>query len=170
MESEVNLRSHLSPRLIIRGADSHLYRIGLSLDQSSPDSTRNYFYQPWFVFCLTTHLFVHQTVIILVPQKEQAFHVRIGDVGQLIGVKVPLAQASAVVGLLASVSQIFNYLNHKNGVKSTELNVFRMMAGQLTPNSLGITDVRSLTKLLKVSLQTVPEESIPLYRWRSLYA
>ena len=151
MESDMDLKLCLSQRLIISGADSHLYRIGLSFEKPSPDAKRNLFREPLFVLYLSVHLFIHQTVILLVPQRDQTFHVSIGDVGTLMGAKVPLSQACALLGLLALISQVFNYVNYKNGVKSSELDVFRMMSGQLTPDSLGIRDIGSLLKLRKVS-------------------
>ena len=133
----------------VKGADCHLYRIGLTFFEPVSNKSRNRFHNPLIVFLFAIQLFIHQMIIVVLPQNSHKIHLYFGDIGYFIGAQIPLGQSYALIGLLAVFSQICNFYNHKRGIKPNDLRVFQMMVGVGTPKSLGLTDSVIVVELLE---------------------
>ena len=56
-----------------------------------------------------------------------------------------------LVSCYTLLSQLINYQNYRNGIKPTDLRVFQMISGFITPNDIAITDPIFVIKLCKMS-------------------
>ena len=155
MKIKYNLCQPIPRELRVRGADSHMYSIGLSLFKPQTNTKRHILYHPFIVF-----------IVILLTTIKQLIYVYLAS----NNITVPLIwhlyfdnyehylPGSNVANILASLLNIFciylqiiNYINYRNGIKPTDLRVFRVLAGYITPKRIGITDKRLVYKLIKTS-------------------
>ena len=137
--------------MIILGADTHLYRIGLSL-YSDENIKRHPLYNPILVFIIISHLSVRLPIYLkYMNVKEPEFHVLIGNIGYFTGNTMIACIGFGALAIIASSSQIINLYNYKYDIKPTFLKIFQMMAGMITPISVGINDRNLCYKLLRIS-------------------
>jgi len=81
---EINSYKLLPPELAIKGAKTHLYRIGLSLYKSG-SVERKWFYNPILVFIIITQLMVRNIIFFLLPEMDERVYLYWGDVPYFIG-------------------------------------------------------------------------------------
>ena len=139
---KINSHKLLPPELSITGAESHLYRIGLSLYKSG-SVDRKWIYNPILVFIIISQLLVRYIVFMVLPQMDEWVYLYYGDTAYFIGNNITRIISSAMVifiTLIAFFSLINNYYNYINGIKPTDLRVFLMISGLITPKSIGLMD------------------------------
>ena len=72
-----------------------------------------------------------------------------GDFAYFIGSRIIINFIIINIFLISILSQLINYYNYRNGIKATDLRVFQMISGLITPKSIGITDKQLIYKLIK---------------------
>ena len=135
--------------LSISGADTHLYRIGLSLHPIN-GFKRSRFYNPLFVFIIISQAFIRELIYIRCSSvTDFEFHILIGNFGYLLGNSIIVNIGLLSVTTISLSSILINYHNSKNNVTPTHINIFKMMAGLMPSKCIGIYDKKICHKLLK---------------------
>lgn len=133
----VIITKRLPNSLIIRSADSHLYRIGL-LWTPVGDCKRGVFYHPLLIFVVLCVLLTKNVITTFVAGKDIRSSIVLGNASRLSGLGNLVNHGISLCIVLALCSQIIYYVNHKNRVKPTFLRPFHMMSGRLTPEEVGL--------------------------------
>ena len=143
----------LPPYLVIKGADSHLYKNGLSLFESSNKIKRKWYYSPQLIsLCMMVSLIKHLT-LLFIDLRGNA-HLILGDVDyfcQMMGVS---NSASCICNAIILCSQLINVYNKRNDIKP-DLRVFEMMAGFTSPESISLKDKQLIIKLIRFSKRSL---------------
>ena len=146
----IDTNKRLPPELRVGSAGSHLYGIGLSLYPFG-DQKRHSVYKPLLVFAITIHIFVRNIIPQIMQQMDQKVYLFIGDFAYFTGVPLHLNMTVSLIVFISMLSQCLNYYNYKRGIKPNDLNVFRMLSGYISPNSIGIGDRLLVQRLLKTT-------------------
>src|ERR1700759_4613289 len=109
----------------VRGADSHLHSIGLSLFKPQLHPNRRLLYHPLLVFIITLFIFCKSFIILYCHVMNYIIsdetHIYLGD----MDLYYTKSCATNVMLINASVftigSQFVNYYNYRNGIKPTDL-------------------------------------------------
>lgn len=140
----------LPTHLRIPDADSHLYRIGLSLNQSQSHWRRSPLKHPIAVFLVLANILIRSLVLINWKNEESdQFYLYFGDFAKYLGIGKQLNFICAMDSLLAIGSQAINYFNYKNNVADNDLKVFGVLSGRLTPLDVGLTDPEVVAQLVR---------------------
>ena len=146
----INMNKVLPARLRIVGAHCHLYRIGLS-KYKCVSRPRSLFYHPIFVFFFLFQTLVRNLIFIKLFQHEKdMFYLYCGDFAHFIGCSIQMNFILGFDSLLSLTSLIFHYINYKIDIRPTDLNVFRMLSGLISPRSIGIHDSVLVLKLIRI--------------------
>ena len=146
---KIHVKKVIPPELVIRGAESNLYRIGLSLYKTG-SVKRKWFYNPILVFIITTQLLIRNIVFILLPEMSEEFYLYLGDAGYFMGPRIQTETTGSLVILISILSQIMNFYNYINGIKPMDLKVFSMVSnGLITHKSIGFNDKQMVYKLIQ---------------------
>ena len=142
----------LPKQLIVEGADSLLYRMGISLFNYESDLKRSVFYNPKLIFFVMITNLIRCFVMLLMSTKPHSVSPRIHlyasdidfflDAGNLVNI------ISIISSMSVLISQAINYYNFKNDIKPTDWRVFQVMSGSLTPDSIGLGDKSLFIKLI----------------------
>ena len=143
-----NLLPH-SDRVI--GADSHLYRIGLSLYKTQSIQRQSLIYKPFIILVILLLVLLRHIFLILKnsePQSEE-FYINLGNYAMYsMGIVLQSSYLIIASTLLPLFSQLINYLNYKNHKKQTDLKLFEMMSGLIAPKSIGLTNREDIYKII----------------------
>ena len=141
----------LPSSLSISGADTHLYRIGLSLHPINGFKRRR-FYNPVFVFIIITQLLLRNIVYLqLTHIEDPEFHLYIGDIGYFIGAEKQSILCAIAIILIPWCSLVMNWYNYYHDIKRTDIHLFRVISGIERPISIGLTDPLVILKLCDIS-------------------
>jgi len=145
--SQVFGASELIPKeRVIISAGSHLYRIGLS-PYKTRKIERNMFFKPIIIFIVLLLQLIRSLVLIVLPEKSHTFHAFMGDFAHFMGIRIQCHIALALLHIQAMVSQIIFLVNYMNQTKPTDLRIFDVMSGLMTPQSMGLIDKKIVFKL-----------------------
>ena len=148
---ELHPNKCLPPELIVQSVDDILYRIGLSFDSIRDRPKRKLIDHPLIAFIVVLIFMAERLITLIVSEENEQILRILGDVGHFIGFRFNLGTVFVIFSVLPLSSQIFYYINHRNGIKPTFLRVFQMMAGSVRPISLGLTEEKEIKKLLKTT-------------------
>jgi len=112
---EINSYKLLPPELAIKGAKTHLYRIGLSLYKSG-SVERKWFYNPILVFIIITQLLVRNIVFLVLPQMDDWFYLYLGDIAYFPdSFNIRIISWALITSIISITffSMINNYYNYK---------------------------------------------------------
>ena len=162
MTENIDLDKPIPPEWRVRGADSHLHSIGLSLFKPQLHPNRRLLYHPLLVFiAMIIRLNICLLIIYNVMKGDKLdflTHIYLGDLGYYISLSYSANVIIANLSFLTIGSQLINYYNYRNGIKPTDLRVFHMICGFISPKSIGINDqilvhrlCNIIRKLLKLS-------------------
>jgi hypothetical protein len=140
----------LPQNFVIKGAENHLYKIGLNLKPNAKEKRSN-FYNPLLILSVNIAIVIKSIVSVLTPEENKKFLLIIGDFGHFFGIKTHYNIIIIFSTILALSSQLIYYYNYKNGIKQTYLKVFDMMSGLISPKSIGLTNKEEIYKLIKES-------------------
>jgi hypothetical protein len=140
----------LPQNIVLKGAQNHLYRIGLNLKPNGKEK-RNSFYNPILILSVNIATVIKAIVSVLTPEENEKLLTIIGDFGHFFGMKTHFNIILIMATILALISQITNYYLYKSGIKQTYLKVFDMMSGLISPKSIGLTNKEEIYKLVKDS-------------------
>jgi len=140
----------LLQNFVIKGAENHLYKIGLNLIYNGREK-RNFLYNPLLIFSLNIVIVIKSIVSMLTPEENGKLLINIGDFAHFFGAKTHFNLIIILSTIFALISQLISYYNYKNGIKQTYLKVFDMMSGLISPKSIGLTNEEEIYKLIKES-------------------
>ena len=142
----------LVPELRVVGADSLLYRIGLSLFKTDSDQNRSLFYNPILICIILLQTLVKNIYLLTQIDTEYSdeYYMYFGDVGHFFNLKVQLELMIALVSVHPLVAQLIHIWNYKHDIKPTDLRLFQMISGLRTPESIGLYDKQLVYKLIKL--------------------
>ena len=142
----------LPQELVISGADSHVYRIGLSLFKPKYYVKRSLFYKPIIVFIISFLQLIRSFALLILPIYEDKFiYLYLGDIGYFIGFTREYNAIICLLELIVIISQFIHYYNYRNGIKPMDLRVFQMISGLISPKSIQINDKLLVYKLCKIT-------------------
>ena len=140
----------LPQELVIKSADSHLYRIGLCVPTDDSSVKRRFIQKPMFIL---GYLMIETCKIIAFAlysrDMTESLMAYFGDYGGLDGLGnfYRLMIWSYIWTTICSM--VIHFWNYKNGVNPTYLLVFKMMAGLVPPKTVGLTDKSQILWLIK---------------------
>jgi len=167
MES-FNANKVLPKYMILKSAQTHLFRIGLCLTNNNNYELRSSFHNPLLIFCIIVISIMKNIISLILSEENQNLRVIIGDFYDFLGIRVHFNIASGLEMILALSSQLIYYFNYKNDIKPNYLKVFEMMSGLVSPKSIGITDEKQILKLIKLTklsffiCKLIIEKTVPL--------
>ena len=154
MAHNVDLSKPIPPEWRVRVADSYLHSIGLSLFQPKSQTNRRLLYHPLLVFIVFMQQICKNLFIIYMNLSNiklpDEVHEYLGNVDNILGTGLTLNTCLLMSSLLCISCQIIHYYNYRNGIKPTDLRVFHMISGFISPKSIGINDMLLVQKLLKI--------------------
>ena len=125
----------------------HFYRFGFS--QYRNDCTdRSKLYHPLIVFPTVFIFCIKYIYLSINAIKTFEFHLYIGDFGHFMGMKFHLNFTASLLYGMASLSHIIHYYNYLCIRGQLYMNVFFVMSGETAPNSIGLTDEKTISDLL----------------------
>ena len=148
IESKFNMNSVLPTNLVIKGADSHLFRIGLSLYESRTKIKRKWYSSPILIWSYITVSLIKHLYLLLVDSGDADYRFIIGDCDYFMKSIRFLNYVVIICDVINLCSQLINVYNKRNDIKP-DLRVFEMMAGFISPESIGLKDKESVVKLIK---------------------
>jgi hypothetical protein len=130
--------------------DNHLYRIGLSLISKNHEK-RSRFYNPLLILSVNTICLIKCIVSLLLSEENEKLLIINGDFAHFFRSKTHF-NVAALLGFLSTLlQQLIYYYNSKNNINPTDLKVFDMMSGLVSPKSIGLTNGEEIYKLIKES-------------------
>ena len=150
LENILKVDQLLPKELVVKSADSHLYRIGLCVPTDDKSVKRRFIQKPfmiWTIFLIETCKMV--TFAALPKDKYESIRSQFGDYGGLTGMGnfYRLIMGGYVSTSISSL--VIHYWNYKKGVNPTYLLVFKMMAGLVPPKTIGLTDKSLILSLIR---------------------
>ena len=155
MIENMDLDEPIPPEWRVRGADSHLHSIGLSLFKPQLHPNRRLLYHPLLIF---TVMFTNLCKCLGLTycdvngiKLSRMSHILLGDVdypfklGHLTNILM-IYLCTFNIG-----SQLINYYNYRNGIKPTDLRIFHMISGLISPKSIGIHDQILVHRLCNIT-------------------
>ena len=167
---DYDMTAPIPRHLRVRGADIQLYRIGLSL--FSPQHyyyKRRLFYNPLLVFIILITNFMKSMVFIYAHFRNiklsPFIHIYLGSLDYFMGTGCITSILLVSFDIFAISSQLVSYHNYKHGIIPTDLRVFKMVAGLISPKSIGITDRLLISKICDICRKSliVGKIAIPLF-------
>jgi hypothetical protein len=135
--------------IVIKCAENHLYRIGLSLF-SFGSQTRNRFNNPFFVsFIICVQILKSITAIHMKEDKYR--HLLIGDFTCFLNGRYFLNSAANFWGTLALFSQILHCWKYYKNESPSYLKPFEMISGLVSPKGIGLINREDINQLLNKS-------------------
>ena len=149
MSDLFHIKHVLPSNLVIKGADSHLYKVGLSLFESSTKIKRKWYYSPQLIsLYMMVSLIKHLTLLFIDVRGNS--HLILGDMDYFIQMMGVANKANCICDAIILFSQLINVYNKRNDIKP-DLRVFEMMAGFTSPESIGLKDKQLILKLIRFS-------------------
>ena len=146
--NDIKINKLLPKSLVIEGSDSNLYRIGLSLFNTSGIKRRT-IYNPIIIFILGVQLLVSNVLDLRWASiDDPEFHLMIGNLAYFTGAyRETCMLAYSLLGLSLS-SQLLNWYNYQANILPSDNKIFQMMAGLIPPKSIDINNQNLCFKLL----------------------
>ena len=147
-KSKFNINKVLPNEMVIRGADSHLYRIGVSLSEIRTKIKRKWYFSPYLISFFVYFNSIKHLTLQFMDLRGADIHWIIGDVDYFFQSMNAFNISFPICGVLILGLQLINVYNKWKGIK-LDLSVFEMMAGFTSPKSIGLEDEGSVVKLIK---------------------
>ena len=158
----------LPPRYLLESVDNHFYRIGLCptpYNYSESMRRRKKNYHPIFIISVIIFQVIKSSVSLLFD--DRFVSILFGDFSRMLGMSAHI-NIHLIFFCLMNLFSIANwYFNHKNNRVPKILDIFLMMSGKESPESVGLNDsklIQSLvkkTKILHKVVQFFTERMIP---------
>jgi len=145
-----NPENLLPKNIIIPFAQTHLYRIGLSLFPYEFIKRKRY-NNPLFIFIIHLFILIRSIIALNLSDNNDFMLLVIGDYSHFLKIRIQFNLAVALISSLPLISQIIHYYNFKNDIKPSYLRPFEMISGLISPKSIGLTDKEQIYDLIKQS-------------------
>jgi hypothetical protein len=140
----------LAKEFIIKSAVNKLYIIGLSFYPNGSEE-RYPFHSPVFIIVLQIILLIKFLIPVLLPQKNEIFYVLIGDFSYYFNGTIHLNIAAFFITLLNVSTHLIHLYQYVYGIKPSFLKPLEMIAGLVTPQSIGLTDEKKAHEFVKLT-------------------
>jgi hypothetical protein len=147
-KSIIGLSKPLPPNHIISTSGTHFYKRGLSLYQFG-SAKRNRFFHPLIIFTFLAFMLFRSIFLFFLQTEDPNVIVMVGDYSFFLGNRKHFNAASSHGYLLAILSQIIQFTNYCKNIKPSYLRPFGMMAGFVSPKSIGLTDRLEIYRMIK---------------------
>ena len=146
------------------GAESTFYSIGLSpYKPQNAYITRKWFNRPIIVFAFQLKFLIEYLIIYYINSSKCGHNCDIDYKYQInfdlmFGTDNTLAMLVVCISAVCISCQLLNYNNYNQGIKPVDLQVFQMISGLKSPQSIGINDrqtVRYICKLYAIGRRLV---------------
>ena len=150
LENILKVDQLLPKDLVVKSADSHLYRIGLCVPTDDSSVKRSFIQKPIIIYSVFM-IEICKIIVFAILPKENLQHIRLylGDYGELTGLGNFYRLIIWAYVSTSLFSMLIHYWNNKNGVNPTYLLVFKMMAGLVPPKTVGLTDKSQILTLIR---------------------
>jgi hypothetical protein len=152
MESITNdfdVNKPLPSTIAIKGAENHLYRIGLSLF-SFGSQKRNRFHNPFFIsFIFCVQMLKSITAILMKEDKYRLL--LIGDFDYFLNGRNFINTTAVLFASPALFSQLLHYWKYYKNESPSYLKPFEMISGLVSPKSIGLINREHINQLLNKS-------------------
>jgi hypothetical protein len=135
--------------IAIKSAESHLYRIGLSLFPSG-SQTRNRYHNPFFVSFIICVSIIKCLIVILMKEDKYRL-LLIGDFAHFLNARYFMNTCLILWGILALISQLLHYWKYYKNESPSYLKPFEMISGLVSPKSIGLINKEDINQLLNKS-------------------
>jgi hypothetical protein len=138
----------LPQSIAFNSIDNHLYRIGLSLISKNHEK-RSRFYNPLLILIVNIICLIKCIVSLILSEENEKLLIINGDFTHFLRSKTHLNVALILCFIITLIQQLIYYYNSKNDINPTDLKVFDMMSGLVSPKSIGFTNGEEIYKLTK---------------------
>ena len=134
----------------VKDIDIKLHKIGLVplLDQEA-NIERNWIHKP-NVFVTAILIYMSQKLISLFVDNRHTLIV-LADIGLQFGIKIHICFMIIMLGTMMLITMAVYRYNHHRHVPPTFLLLFKMLSGQISPASIGLTRLEDITYLLRLT-------------------
>ena len=140
----------LPKELVLKSADSHLYRIGLCVPTDDRSVKRSFLRKPLFILTLNLVEIFKIMAFVSIPRgKFESYRTYFGDYGELSGLGNFFNLIGTSYMLSTLCCMLIHYWNYKSAVKPTFLLLFKMMAGLVPPKTVVLTDKSQILWLIR---------------------
>lgn len=143
--------NEMTRKYVLKSVDTILYRIGLCMKANDDQPKRKSWNDPRLVMVVMIVAFVKNTINLFLPKKYLHLYVIFGEYSHFLGMRFILNTTCNLFLSLALISHLIYYYNFKHQTNPTFLNVFRVMAGELNPESIGLKSGSALRKLTRLT-------------------
>jgi len=147
--NDFDVEKPLPSVIVIKSAENHLYRIGLSLF-SFGSQTRNRFHNPFFisfVFCVQ----ILKSIIAILMKEDKYRLLLIGNFDYFLNSGNFQNSTIVLCGILALILQSLHYWKYYKNESPSYLKLFEMISGLVSPKSIGLINRENVNQLLKRS-------------------
>ena len=113
--------------LVVRSAEQHLYRIGLSFTPISDEKRRNFLFEPKLIFFILCLQYIKAFPMIFLPEStvNPYVFVVLGEFGHFVKMRSVGNMALICFGTLAIGTQLIYFYNHMKRPKANIPSRFR---------------------------------------------
>jgi hypothetical protein len=147
--NDLDLDKPLPSVIAIKGAENHLYRMGLSLF-SFGSQKRNRFHNPFFIsFIISAQMLKSITAILMKEDKYRLL--LIGDFDYFLNGRNFFNTTALLFAPLALFPQFLHYWKYYKNESPSHLKPFEMISGLVSPKSIGLINREDINQLLNKS-------------------
>jgi hypothetical protein len=139
----------LPPVLVIKCAENHLHRIGLSLFTFGSQK-RNRFHNPFFISSILL-VGILWSIFAVFIKRDKFIHLLIGDYTHFLNKLYFMNSALIVSGSLSLSLQLLHYWKYYKNESPSYLKPFEMISGLVSPKSIGLINREDINQLLNRS-------------------
>jgi hypothetical protein len=158
--NDLNLEKPLPSVIAIKGAENHLYRIGLSLF-SFGSQKRNRFHNPIFIsFIISAQML--KSIIAILMKEDKYILLLIGDFDYFLNGRNFFNTATVLFASTALFSQLLHYWKYYKNESPSYMKPFEMISGLVSPKSIGLINREDINQLLNKSKNMFKFSRIPI--------
>ena len=142
--AEIDPASLLPNNVALKNIDHNLYKVGFSL--LGYEYGRTFMNKPIMIILITAICMIERSVSIFIEDRHVL--ALLSEFGHGYGIKVHWDLFLIMLSMMGLLSLLVYRTNKKNKVEPTFLIVFKMVAGEVVPKSIGMTKVQNIKSLL----------------------
>ena len=150
--SGIDPNSYLPINVALKNIDHYLYKVGFSL--LGYDYGRTFMNKPFMIIMITVICMIERSISMFTEDRELL--ALLSEFGHGYGIKVHWDLFLIMLSMMGLLSLLVYKVNKIKKVEPTFLIVFKMIAGEVVPRSIGLNKVQNikfllmLCKLLKI--------------------
>ena len=141
----------LPSNLVVKNADKHLYRNGLSFTAISDEKRRNVLFKPLVIFTVLVINLIKYIILTQITDDNSYLYFILGDFDHFLGISNLINIILVICDLITICTQLVYFYGYKSGKEPTFLRLFQMLSGTITPRDVGLTDEKTVMALIRRS-------------------